>query len=44
LKKPDERNPAGGIIFVFAFRRKQIIAAGMTAVRSAPASAARVTP
>ena len=28
IEKPDERNPAGGIIFVFAFRRKQIIAAG----------------
>jgi hypothetical protein len=40
-EKPDERNPAGGIIFVFCCRRKRIIAAGMAVVRSAPASAAR---
>jgi len=29
IEKPDERNPAGGIIFVFWFRRKRIVAAGM---------------
>jgi hypothetical protein len=29
MKKPHERNLAGGIIFNFDRRRKQIIAAGM---------------
>ena len=39
MKKPHERNLAGGIIFIFDGRRKQIIAAGMaTVTRSARAA------
>ena len=43
MKKPHERNLAGGIIFNFDGRRKQIIAAGMGRCAPLPASAARYT-
>jgi hypothetical protein len=43
IEKPDERNPAGGIIFVFPFRRKRIIAVGMGRRQALP-RAPRVTP